>query len=159
MGKDMWEIYLLLLLFTVYCLIFLGRVFRGRKQIPGGKKRILILLMHNCGKCAEKIMWDILRLKSWHEWDFNLIVIDDQSQDDTLLMLNAFRKKAPFCLLPTILGKKIAAILLWQGKHVYILPIGAGASPQEVRSKLLAWLNQDYFHHGGNLGGKKRKTS
>ncbi len=92
----MWEIYLLLLLFTVYCLIFLGRVFRGRKQIPGGKKRILILLMHNCGKCAEKIMWDILRLKSWHEWDFNLIVIDDQSQDDTLLMLNAFRKRHPF---------------------------------------------------------------
>ncbi|MCR6545391.1 hypothetical protein NVS47_07660 [Dehalobacterium formicoaceticum] len=146
----MWEINALLLFIALYFFVSLGRVWRAWKVTQSGEKRVLILLFHNCGRSAERVMWDMLRLKSWYDHDLSFLVIDDHSQDDTLLVLTTVRKKVPFTLLPTRLGKKIAAILLWQGKNVHFLLIGPEESPKTVRRKILALLNQDQKRRKSN---------
>lgn len=134
----------LLILVIGYFIGLLGAAWVKGKRNIREKRAVLIMVFRNSGKSAEAIIWDLFRLKSWRYHDLNFIVVDDKSDDDTLLILKALQKKHPFILINSTEEKSFDQIMGYYGKGVPVLRVDGAESPSAVRKKIIFLLNQYY---------------
>lgn len=154
-GKELREmswLYTLLAVLTGYFILIMLNIFLLVKSKLAGNKVTLLLLVKNAERLAEAVVWDLFRLKSWSNYNFDFIVIDCGSQDDTRTILNLLRRRHPFQLItiPAFTPRRSPGVL--SSSNIKTVVITGMDSPRMVRKEILFILNRSCY-------GEKEKAS
>lgn len=128
-----------------YFVLLMLYIFLMVKSGFAGNKVTLILMIKDAGRLAEAVVWDLFRLKSWSNYNFDFIIVDCGSQDDTRTILNLLRRRHPFPLIT------IPAGILSRPPEVLVRPnmktvvVTGMDSPRIIRKKILVILNRSCY--------------
>lgn len=154
-GKELrdmsWLCTLLAAMAGYFILIMLYILLLVKSKLAGNKVTLL-LLVKDAERLVEAIVWDLFRLKSWSNYNFDFIVVECGSQDDTRTILNVLRRRHPFPLItiPAGIPRRPPGVLT--RPNVKTVVVTGMDSPKMVRKKILFILNRSCY-------GVKQKAS
>lgn len=127
-------------LYLVHYLRLIGKSKNARRNL------FLVLVLKDTANIMEPVMWDLFRLQSWSNFNFRLLIVDQGSRDDTLMILKSFQRQNDFSLISSPAGRHLIIMRKLKG-NVRVVELNSLDSSRSARKKILAAL------HGSMLVG------